>query len=99
MAHDAEFTTKYGRWALVSGASAGIGEEYARQIAAKGLNVVIVARRKQKLESLAESLRQQHGIQVRVVVLDLSQPDFLEPLAQQTADLDIGLLVNNVGTA
>lgn len=97
MARQSSFQSKYGNWALVTGASAGIGEEYARQIAAKGLNVILVARRKQKLEGLANQIRNQHGVQARIIAADLSTPDFMETIIAGTSDVEIGLLVNNAG--
>ncbi len=93
------FQRKYGPWAIVTGASAGIGAEFARQIAGKGLNVVLVARRAQKLEDLANKLQQKYGVETRVVALDLTTPDFLSTLREATADLEVGLLVNNAGAA
>lgn len=97
MSGNTKFAEKYGNWAIVTGASAGIGEEFAKQLAERGLNLVLIARRKQKLETLAQTLENQYGIQVRVVALDLSKPDFLDTLKTQTDDLEIGLLVNNAG--
>ena len=97
MARNNSFQTKYGNWALITGASAGIGEEYARQIAAKGLNVVLVARRKQKLEGLAEELNRKHGVQTQIIATDLSTPDFMDAIIDGTSDIEIGLLVNNAG--
>ena len=55
-----EFKQKYGPWALITGASSGIGMEFARQIAEKGLNLVLVARREDRLKTLAEELRGKH---------------------------------------
>lgn len=95
---DPEFVEKYGPWALVTGASGGIGSEYARQLAEKGLNVVLVARSADKLESLAKDLQQEHGVQVRAVPADLSNPGFLDGLRLATRDIDVGLLVNNAGS-
>jgi short-subunit dehydrogenase len=86
-----------GEWALVTGASSGIGEQFARQLAARGLHLVLVARREERLRALAEDLVQRHGVQVRVLALDLAREDFLPVLASATADLHIALLVNNAG--
>lgn len=89
---------KFGPWALVTGASSGIGEEFARQLAASGLNLVLVARRLELLEQLGHELSEAHGIEYRAVKLDLSQEDFLDALQAATADLDIGLVISNAGT-
>lgn len=93
------FTEKYGPWALVTGASAGIGREFARQLAARGINVVLVARRESLLRTTAAELEAQHGVKTRVIASDLTQQRELRRIAEETADLDVGLLVNNAGTA
>src|SRR6266436_8942527 len=90
--------TQFGPWALITGASSGIGREFARQIAASGINVVLVARREALLEELGRALAKEFGVKYRTVVADLSQVDFLDHLAQLTDDLDIGLVVSNAGT-
>lgn len=92
-----EFKEKYGPWALVSGASAGLGEEYARQLAAKGMNLVLLARREDRLNALGKSLSEEFGVECRAVAADLSSPDFLPDVATKTQDLEIGLLINNAG--
>lgn len=89
------FKTKYGPYAIVTGASAGIGAAFAKEIAARGLNLVLVARRLEKLEVLAKSLREQFPIDVRCLSLDLSQDGAVDRLVQETASLSIGLLVLN----
>ena len=89
---------QFGPWALVTGASSGIGEEFARQLAASGLNLVLIARRGALLENLAADLSARFGVQCRPVVSDVSVDGFLEPLATATDDLDIGLVVSNAGT-
>ena len=94
---DNKFIEKYGTWAIITGASSGIGVEFANQIAAKGLNVVLVARRKQLLESLAKQLVEKYAIQCRVVEADLSVENFQFDILDATKDLEIGLLVNNAG--
>lgn len=93
------FRHTYGPWALITGASSGLGAEFARQLAAKGLNLVLVARRGDRLQALSDDLKQTFFIDTRVVPLDLTQDDFLPQLTQTTAGLDIGLLVNNAGAA
>lgn len=89
------FRAKYGPWAVVAGASAGLGAQYAEQLAAVGVNVALVARRQRELETLAATLRERYGVEARTLPLDLAQPDAAAMLDQQTADLDVGLLVYN----
>ena len=93
-----DFFFFFGPWAIITGASSGIGKEFARQIASKGLNVVIVARRKELLETVASELKEQYKIEVLVVEADLSVDGFQNDILDATNDLDIGLLVNNAGT-
>jgi uncharacterized protein len=88
---------KFGPWALVTGASSGIGEEFARQLAASGLNLILVARRLPLLEQLGHTLKQKYQIQYRAVELDLTEENFLETLDKVTRDLEIGLVISNAG--
>lgn len=90
-------TGTYGPWGIVAGGSDGIGAAFAHEMAARKLNVVLVARRVAVLETFAEEIRAQHGVEVRTVALDLSVPDALATLADATADLEIGLFVYNAG--
>lgn len=89
----AVFREKYGPWAVVAGASEGLGAEYATQLAAFGLNVVLIARRRDMLEQLSEQLTSKHQIQTRILPLDLAAEDLATIISEQTGDLDIGLLV------
>src|SRR5882757_3016239 len=89
---------QFGPWALVTGASSGIGKEFARQIAASGINVVLVARRESLLDEVGQGLAKGFNVQYRNAVADLSQEGFLDKLAEATNDLDIGLVVSNAGT-
>jgi len=89
---------KFGPWALVTGASSGIGKEFARQIAASGINVVLVARRDALLAELGRAISQEFDVQYRALAMDLSQEGFIERLDDATYDLDIGLVVSNAGT-
>jgi short-subunit dehydrogenase len=92
-----KFTNKYGEWALITGASKGIGLEFSRQIAAQGLNVVLVARSEISLKQLSSSIESDYPVKVRIVAADLTEADGIARLLEATADLDIGLLVNNAG--
>jgi short-subunit dehydrogenase len=87
----------YGPWALITGASSGIGKELASRLAEAGLNVVLSARRAALLEQLSEELTAKYGIEARVVTADLSQEKDIHHLFEATADLQIGLLVANAG--
>ena len=89
---------RFGPWALVTGASSSIGEEFARQIAASGIHVALVSRREPLLRTVGAECTRASGVQHRIVPLDLSEPDFLPVLADATRDLDIGLVVSNAGT-
>ena len=91
--------SRFGPWALIAGASTGLGAEYAHQLASKGLNLVLVARHEIRLQTLAEELRSRYSTQVRVIVCDLSQPDAAGQIADQTGDLEIGLLIYNAAVA
>jgi hypothetical protein len=92
----------YGSWALVTGASAGIGTEFARQIAKEGINVILVARRKDRLEEVAQELKSSFSVETRVVTADLGSRDGAYQLYKAVKDLNLpeggpGLIVNNAG--
>jgi uncharacterized protein len=86
---------KYGPWALITGSSSGIGAEFANQLAAQGLNLVLVARREERLKILAARLEEEFPIKVLTVGADLSKPDFIKTINERTSALEIGLLINN----
>jgi short-subunit dehydrogenase len=90
---------RFGPWALVTGASSGIGTEFARQIAAAGINVVLVARREALLNEVGRNIARDFSVQFRALTMDLSQEGFVAGLAHATHDIDIGLVVSNAGTA
>lgn len=86
--------------ALVTGASSGIGAIYADRLAARGFDLLLVARDKDRLESAASQLRDAHGVQVEVLKADLTQKDDVLKLEQRLrSDSSISLLVNNAGVA
>lgn len=86
-------------WALITGASSGLGAEFARQLAARGMHLILVARRRELMVELAEDLHTKHGTRCEIIVSDLSDP--AEPLRIlneiKTKGIDIGVLVNNAG--
>ncbi|MEL6937262.1 MAG: SDR family NAD(P)-dependent oxidoreductase, partial [Cyanobacteria bacterium J06607_17] len=85
--------------ALITGASSGIGAEFARQLAAKKLDLVLVARSQDKLNHLAEELGQQYGVRADVIVQDLTEPGASLSVARQVETLGVvvDLLINNAG--
>lgn len=89
---------KFGPWAIITGASSGIGEEFAKQLAADGFNLVLVARRLSLLETIGLQLANEHNIQYRLIVADLSTEDAIKEIIKATNDIEIGLLISNAGT-
>lgn len=90
-------TAQYGPWALIAGASDGIGEAFARQLAAAGFNLLLLARRAQVLGNLAADIKEQFGVEVQGVCIDLTSSDLLENLREVTNGLEVGLLIYNAG--
>jgi len=90
-----QWAERYGPWAVVAGASEGIGAAFAHALASRGLNLVLVARRAAPMEALAGDLASRHGIETRVLALDLARPESLTTLLSGIRDLEVGLLVWN----
>ena len=86
---------RYGPWAVVVGAGQGLGAEFCRQLAARGLHLVMVALEDGELRGLAAVLENRHGIETRVVVGDITADDVLAGLAEATQGLEVGLVVYN----
>lgn len=84
---------RYGQWALVTGATSGIGRALARQLASQGLSIVAVARTATALEALAAELTASHSIEVRVLGVDISTREGIARLVEGVSDLEIGVLV------
>jgi short-subunit dehydrogenase len=97
MAND--FLQQYGPWAVVAGASEGMGAEFARALAARGLNVVLVARRAAMLDELATTLRAAAAVEVRTLAVDLAGADCVKRITEGTTGLEVGLLVYNAALA
>ncbi|MGB9466853.1 MAG: SDR family oxidoreductase [Candidatus Acidiferrum sp.] len=92
-------TSWSGKWALVTGASAGIGKALAEELARGGTNLVLTARRRERLEELAQQLASAHKIQTKIFVADLTEAEAPEKIFQFTKDrgIEVELLINNAG--
>lgn len=88
---------KYGPWAVVTGASDGIGREMALRLAEAGLNLVLVARRREALDQIAAELTMRYGIETRVIAADLALEAAVATVMAATGDLDVGLLIAAAG--
>lgn len=86
---------KYGGWALVTGASQGIGRRFAEVCARQGFPLVMIARRQELLESEARKISDTHGVETRTLALDLTAPGCVDAVRESCRDLEIGMLINN----
>src|SRR6266516_5494015 len=92
-------TSKSKPWVLITGASSGFGEEFARQYAEQGHSLVLVARRLDRLQRIAEALRQQFHVEIVVEQVDLSDISAVIQLHQRLRErgIEIDILINNAG--
>jgi len=92
------FRKRFGPWAVIAGGSDGIGAAYAREIAARGLNVALIARRAEPLTAFANSLASEYGVETKAIQADLTDPTAADQVGAATTDLDVGLFVYNAGS-
>ena len=94
-----DFVSKYGEWALVTGCTQGIGREYAVELAARGMNMVLVSRNRETLGLLSREIEEKFNVKTAVIVVDFTEPSAVETVVKEVAKLkiNIGVLVNNVG--
>ncbi|HET6736949.1 SDR family NAD(P)-dependent oxidoreductase [Mycobacterium sp.] len=93
------FAAKYGPWAVIAGASEGIGASLADELASRGLNLVLIARNGSLLDQVAARVHSEHGVQARPVVQDLTDPEVGARVADATDGLDVGLVIYNAGAS
>ncbi len=94
-----DFARKYGPWAVIAGASEGIGASLADQLAARKLNLVLIARNEKLLNEVADKARRAHGVDVRALPQDLTASDIGDKIAEATDGLEVGLVIYNAGAS
>ena len=92
-----EFAARYGRWALIAGASEGTGASFARQLAAKGLNLILIARREGPLAKLAQEIRAAYNVECEIASIDLSEDGAVDRMREAASGREVGLLILNAG--
>ncbi|XP_038381761.1 inactive hydroxysteroid dehydrogenase-like protein 1 isoform X1 [Canis lupus familiaris] len=94
----ADLIKQYGRWAVVSGATDGIGRAYAEELASRGLSIILISRNQDKLQMVAKDIADTYKVETEVIVADFSNGrEIYDPIREALKDKDIGILVNNVG--
>ncbi|XP_048014761.1 very-long-chain 3-oxoacyl-CoA reductase-A [Megalobrama amblycephala] len=88
---------KLGKWAVVTGATDGIGKSYAEELARRGFSMMLISRSQEKLDDVAKSLESAYNVETKTIAVDYSQADIYPKIEKGLAGLEIGILVNNVG--
>ena len=97
MTESSAFAERYGPWAIVAGASEGVGRELARRVAANGVNCILVARREAPLAELAELIRAESGVECIPASIDLAAPDAFDRILATVGSREVGLYISNAG--
>ncbi|XP_053674971.1 inactive hydroxysteroid dehydrogenase-like protein 1 [Anopheles nili] len=98
LVHKQTFSEKYGEWAVITGASDGIGKGYARYLARKGMKIVLIARNEEKLSCVAQEITKTYLVQTKIIVANFCDGESIyDHLKEKLNSLDVGILVNNVG--
>jgi len=92
-----DFKSKYGEWALITGGTSGIGEEFAKQLAEQGLNIILVARRQTLLDEKAFSLKNKYSVEVKTIQADLTKNEDIRKVMDGADGLEVGLLIPCAG--
>lgn len=88
---------RYGDWALVTGASSGLGADFARQLAQKKMNIILTARRTDKMNAVAKEIEKEYNVKTQVIGQDLIKSDAINNIRDEVGDKEIGVLINNAG--
>ncbi|XP_043914907.1 testosterone 17-beta-dehydrogenase 3 [Protopterus annectens] len=91
------FFCSMGEWAVVTGGSDGIGKAYALELAKRGLNIILISRTLEKLKNVAAEIEQSTGRRVKIIQVDFTKKDIYQRIQENLRDLEIGVVVNNVG--
>lgn len=88
-----------GKWALITGASSGLGVDFAHDLAARGCNLILVARRQERLEAVAREVMDRHNVEAKAIAMDLGTPDAPQHLYDQVMEMEtaVSVLINNAG--
>ncbi|XP_053722216.1 very-long-chain 3-oxoacyl-CoA reductase-B [Synchiropus splendidus] len=90
---------KLGKWAVVTGATDGIGKAYAEELARRGFAVVLISRTQEKLDDVSKAIESKYGVETKTIAADFSAVDIYPKIQEGIAGLEIGVLVNNVGVS
>ncbi len=93
-----DFSERYGPWAIIAGASEGTGREFARQVAAKGVNLILIGRRQGPLDALAEAIKEESGVECSTASVDLTSPQATAKIIEAAAGREVGLYISNAGS-
>ena len=93
------YVSRYGKWAVVTGCTQGIGKSYVKQLAKRGMDVVLVSRSEEKLEAVAQEIRSTYAVETMVIVADFTDAGIIQTVVDKIkkSEIDVGVLVNNVG--
>uniref|UniRef100_A0A8C5PKT9 3-ketoacyl-CoA reductase n=1 Tax=Leptobrachium leishanense TaxID=445787 RepID=A0A8C5PKT9_9ANUR len=91
-------TRRYGEWAVVTGATDGIGKAYAEELASLGMNIILISRNREKLQNVSDSIAKTYGVKTRFIQADFNRcQEFIHVIKDALKDVDVGILVNNAG--
>lgn len=94
-----EFQSQFGPWAIVTGATDGLGRAFAHELARRGLNLILTSHNLEKVQKLASEIESEHSVEVKSIEVDLSEPGAVDVLYVRCVDIDVGLVISNATTA